>query len=100
MSQMPLSKKFEEVLEKPGLYVGSCSIVKIKAFMDGYKDAKFEEGNKDELDLYNGFGDWVRNRFRVTTSQGWSDIVQFMSPDEAYAFQLTKELWSEYKSIL
>lgn len=97
MSSRSFAEKFEEILKKPALYVGNCSVQKIRAFMDGYIDAKLEDGEKRKPDLYDDFGEWVRNRFQITTSHGWAEIVQFMSPSEAYAFQLTKELWDEYK---
>jgi hypothetical protein len=100
MESKPYSNMFEEILKKPALYVGNCSVSKIKTFMDGYIYAKWEEGKNSETDPYKEFGEWVRNRFQIKTSHGWADIVQFMSPDDAYAFEMTKKLWEEYKSQL
>lgn len=95
---MLYSKLFEEILAKPGMYVGNCSIIGIRAFIDGYRHAKWETGDSSQDDLYNGFTQWLAERFNITSSHEWSRIISFMSNSEADAFENTKKLWSEYKA--
>lgn len=59
---------FEKVLARPAMYVGSCSIVRIGAFMGGYWYAKLEAGEDSEDDLYKGFNQWVARRFKITSA--------------------------------
>ena len=47
------SELFELLLAKPGIHVGDISIIRIKSYMDGYRHARWDFGEKDEDDLYN-----------------------------------------------
>lgn len=94
------SELFEKILDKPGMYVSGRSIIQAAAYMSGYIGAQWDLGAYDEKDIYHGFQQWVENRFKLGTTRGWESIVTFMSPDEAYAFEMAKDLWEEYKSQL
>lgn len=88
------SELFDKVLERPVLYVGKSSIPLIKAFIAGY------EGGTDNCyrdDLYVNFTQWVANRFNIETSHDWSSIISFVAMSEQSAYEMTKELWQEYK---
>lgn len=95
---MSYSKLFDEILSKPSMYVGNSSIVKIKAFMDGYIYANLENEKRNYEDLYFGFQPWVISRFELGVSKDWASIITFMSTGEDNAFEMTKALWKEYKS--
>lgn len=95
---MIYAKLFEEILAKPALYVGNRSVVKIKAFIDGYHHAKWSAGDESQDDLYFGFQQWVEGRFGLETSHDWASIILFMSGDDIEAFETTKKLWGEYTS--
>lgn len=94
---MSLAELFNEVLAKPGMYVGRRSIARIKSFIDGYGYTLVNSGKYDQSDPYYGFQPFVQERLRITTSHGWDDIVSFMPADEVGAFELTRELWNEYR---
>jgi hypothetical protein len=95
---MLLTKVFEQVLERPAMYVGNTSIVRINAFMNGFSYAKLLAGEDVKDDLYRGFTEWVAKRFRIKSTHGWESIISFMAQSEATAYEMTKELWSEYKT--
>lgn len=95
---MNTSELFDVILERPTLYVGHESIIKIKAFIDGYEYAKYTEGNDSRDPLYANFNDWIAKRFNITSMHNWASIISFMALSEIGAFELTKELWGEYKS--
>lgn len=89
------SDLFDKILERPVLYVGYSSILLIKAFIAGY------EGGTDNSyrdDLYANFTQWVAMRFNVETSHDWASIISFMAMSEQRAYEMTKELWQEYKN--
>lgn len=83
------------MLKRPALYVGHESIIKIKAFIDGYEYAH-ENMSRDEM--YDEFQRWVAQRFNVKSAHDWASIIEFMAISELGAFELTKELWNEFKS--
>jgi len=94
---MTYAELFELILEKPGKYVGNCRIERFRAYMDGYIYAKWEAGEFVEGDLYHGFSTWVGARFELGASRDWVNIINFMSGSEESTYELTKQLWSEYK---
>ncbi len=81
------------LLEKPGLYIGYGSVVRIEAFIAGYTFAKKKP---DDL-VYRGFGQWLRKKFDIRQDLSWTSIVCFVGQSEAEAFEITKELWKKYK---
>jgi hypothetical protein len=95
---MQLANLFDSLLTKPGLYISGRSISQAAAFMQGYMAGQYELGVDHEKDIYNGFQRWVEKRYKIRTTQSWQAIVTFMSNDEAGAFELTRELWKEYKT--
>lgn len=94
---MKASKLFDKILERPALYVGKTSIPLIFIFLEGYTYANSESKRDVRDDLYTGFNTWVAKRFNVQTAHNWSSIITFMGQSELGAYELTKELWTEYK---
>jgi hypothetical protein len=88
------SELFDKILERPVLYIGYSSIRLIKAFIAGY-----EGGTDNEYRdaLYINFNEWVAKRFKIETSHDWASIISFMALSESRAYEMTKELWEEYK---
>ena len=87
------SELFSKILQRPALYVGHSSIIRIKAFLDGYGSAIRElEGEWDDP-LYDGFQQYIVNRFGFGHHRGWDSIIAFMGISESNAFEMTKELW-------
>ena len=95
---MTISKFFGEILENPAIYIGHKSISRLKAFMDGYMIG-IDQTNPSTEHFNRPFNDWIAKRFCINTTHNWADIILFMSGnDEIYAFDMTKELWEEYKA--
>jgi hypothetical protein len=87
----------EKIIDRPALYVGKASVPLARAFIDGFDFGIGDDVSRTNDDLYSGFTDWVANRFGIKSSHGWSEIITFMGHSESGAFELLKELWSEYK---
>ena len=94
---MKESELLEKILERPALYVGKPSIPLIYTFIQGYTFAKSESKEVIKDNLYAGFNAWVAKRFKIQPAHNWSNIVVFMGQGENGAYELTKELWTEYK---
>lgn len=95
---MTLSELFDQILERPALYVGNISIIRINAFIQGYWYAKLLAKEEVKDDLYGGFTAWVAKRFQIDSMHDWESIIRFMALSELRAFEMTKELWAEYKA--
>lgn len=66
--------------------------------MRGYIHAKWQKGNEDTSDSYFGFQNWVANRYGVSKTLGWADVITLYSSSEDHAFDITVDLWKEYKN--
>lgn len=65
------------IRERPAMYLGSPSVTKLKAFLDGYHLARWEmkEGH-DNFGTMNEFQDMVQERFSIVQSFGWDSILE------------------------
>ncbi len=96
---MKQSELFDVILERPAMYVGKTSIPLISAFLDGYHFARWENKEDVKDELYDGFNEWVAKRFNIKTAHNWSSIITFMGQSEIASYELTKELWAEYRKL-
>jgi hypothetical protein len=94
---MIYTKLFEEILEKPTLFVGNCNIRHIYFFMKGYIDANWQNGNQDTTDLYFGFQNWIAKDYKLSPTLTWANIITLYSYSEEHAFEVTVKSWNEYK---
>jgi hypothetical protein len=97
---MKPSELLELILERPALYLGHSSVPLLFAFLHGYECARQVENPTLEDPVYYGFHDWIVERFGFGHSHDCASIISFMGVSEASAFELTKELWAEYKDLL
>jgi len=77
----------EKIKKAPAMYLGRHSIICLQAFLSGYSVAKYELGEQateQERDFME-FPEWIRQRFKVQTSQSWANIILFYSEDERKA---------------
>jgi hypothetical protein len=94
---MTQSELMDLIFERPGMYIGHESVVKMQAFVEGYGFADIDDNVQKRKDAaYNGFGQWVVDQ-RKTGQYSWSAIATLIGGSEARAFGVAKELWLEYK---
>jgi len=87
--------KIETIKERPELYIGKKSLVLLKAYMDGYMDRQNEMiGESIGFDF--AFQEFIQNRFTITASHHWADIITFYSITDAGAFDRFYELLDEF----
>ncbi len=93
----------QRIKQRPGMYLGKCSITRLRAFLDGYGMARAEldvPRSQQEHDL-NGFQEWIQERYQITSTHGWDSIILFFSVDEKDAldkfFKLLEEFLNQAK---
>jgi hypothetical protein len=92
----PIAELLMQMRPRPALYIGGESVVKLAAFLRGYSYALDQHCSMNTHEFLAGFRDWVANRFSVTISQSWENIIQFHSVDDKEAMQLFWKLLDEY----
>jgi hypothetical protein len=85
-----------EIRRRPGMYIGAESITKLAAFLDGYHYAAYKLAGVSKDSLFTEFKDWIRTRFKISTSQGWANIILFYSNDESSALGRFWDLLDEF----
>ena len=101
-----LYEMLQQIKQRPGMYLGKCSIIRLRAFIDGYMGARQDLGvplTEQEKEFGN-FQDWIQERYNITSSHGWDSIILFYSADERDAlnkfFSLLEQFCSGESALL
>jgi hypothetical protein len=87
-----------QIRKAPSMYLGQNSILCLQAFLSGYSVAQYELGatlTANDED-FQQFGEWIRTRFQVQTSQSWANIILFYAEDERSALERFFDLFEEF----
>ncbi|MFB2894124.1 hypothetical protein ACE1CI_14535 [Aerosakkonemataceae cyanobacterium BLCC-F50] len=84
-----LYEMLQEIKKRPGMYLGKRSISRLRSFLDGYMGAREDLGlpRTEQEQEFNGFQEWIQERFSITSSHGWDSIILFYSADERDALE-------------
>ena len=76
--------------------IGVLSVENLDSFLNGFAFAKANSGQTDDLEYLNKFNIWVRERFKVTTSQGWGKVITFFTMSDSEGISLFWKRYDEY----
>ncbi len=90
----------QRIKERPGMYLGRCSITRLSMLLMGYSLAR------GDLDLpttaqeseFDKFQEWIQKRFNITSSHGWDSIILFYSADERDALDNFFKLFEKFQN--
>ena len=68
----------------------------LNSFLTGYAFAKANSGDSSALEYLSKLNVWVRQRYSVTSDQGWHQIIRFFSTDEKSGTLLFWKLYDEF----
>ncbi|MFB2880402.1 hypothetical protein [Floridanema aerugineum] len=93
-----LYEMLQEIKKRPGMYLGKRSISRLRSFLDGYMGAREDLGlpQTEQEKEFNGFQEWIQERFNITSSHGWDSIILFYSADERDALEKFFELFEKF----
>ena len=100
MRQFDVYETIALIRPRPAMYIGSNSLVRLRAFLDGCFYMADEFGIECcERPDFGGLHDWVARRFGwYESTAGWCNIiVQECSGDEGKALDRFFELVEEYR---
>lgn len=95
-----LYEMLEQIKQRPGMFLGQCSITRLRSFLDGYIGCRADLGlpeTQQELE-FNQFQEWIQTRFKITSSHGWDSIILFYSADEKEALNNFFELFAQFRN--
>lgn len=94
-----LYKLLERVRERPGLYIGKCSLRSLYDFLGGYIICLLDLGVNYDSSLLGSFQEYIAERYNITSTHSWGDIITFYcGGDERAAFYRFYELYDEFRS--
>jgi hypothetical protein len=85
----------QKIRERPGLILGRPSASNLYFFLSGFAYAR-KDSNPGDYDFLAAFNQWVHDRYKVTSTQGWAKIIEFYSMTEADEMALFWKLLDEY----
>jgi hypothetical protein len=88
----------QSIKQQPGMYLGKCSITRLRAFLDGYIGARQDLGlplTQQEKE-FGGFQDWIQEKYKITSTHGWDSIILFYSADERDALDNFFKLFEQF----
>ena len=95
---MDLYDLLKEIKKRPGMFLGHVSIKNFYMFLQGYYFARRDlqiPNTKQELE-FNGFQDWIQEKYDTTTCHSWASIILLNSEDDRTAFWKFFDLLNEY----
>ncbi len=98
-----LYKKIETIKTRPGMFLGTISVSKLRSFLDGYKMALYDFKLSERTALlplpFWFFHEYVAERFGYYEStSGWCNmILDQVARDEEKGFHLFYTLFEEFK---
>jgi hypothetical protein len=94
-----LYQVLRELQVRPGMFLGQCSITRLRSFLDGYRSARADLGLQEtaQENEFSRFQAWVQEKYQVTSSHGWDSIILLNSADEPEALQLFFTLFQQFQ---
>ena len=90
----------QNIKQRPGMYLGKCSITRLSMLLAGYAMARAELGLPvtEQEKAFGGFQDWIQERYKITSTHGWDSIILFYSADERDALNKFFELFEKFRN--
>ncbi|NJK51665.1 MAG: hypothetical protein HC936_00835 [Leptolyngbyaceae cyanobacterium SU_3_3] len=95
-----LYQLLQDIKARPGMFLGNCSITRLRSFLNGYCSARADLGLPltEQEKAFNEFQSWIQQRFHIASSQGWDRIILFHATDERAALDLFFELFDQFQA--
>ncbi|MCF4966609.1 hypothetical protein [Nostoc sp. CMAA1605] len=88
----------ERIKQRPGMYIGQCSITRLNMLLIGYSQARMELGlpRTEQEKHFDNFQEWIQIKFNINSSQSWDSIILSNSTDEKDAFYKFFQLFEQF----
>lgn len=88
----------ERIKQRPGMYIGQCSITRLNMLLVGYSQARMELGlpRTEQEKNFDNFQEWIQDKFNINSSQSWESIILSNSTNEKDAFYKFFQLFEQF----
>ena len=88
----------DRIKQRPGMYLGNCSITRLNMLLVGYSQARMELGlpRTEQEKEFDQFQEWIQRKYNISDSKGWDSIILLDSTDEKGAFYNFFKLFEEF----
>lgn len=94
---MTTQELFEKIRKMPAMYLAPPSAKTLRAFLMGYELGL--HGSDEEFSRFStDFGNWLRKRYKLHSSQHWTKIIEFYSSTEVEEMDLFWKRYDEFQS--
>lgn len=88
-----------EIRKRPGMYIGTKSMIRLRCYINGYIYAMKTEAGLDCGDrVFWDFNEWLNKKYGVKDSLFWENSLTHISKDDA--FDLFYKEFDEYLETL
>ena len=94
---MTTQELFGKIRQAPAMYLSPPSAQTLCAFLMGYEFG-LNGSDQEFLRFSADFGNWLRKRYHLYSSQHWTKIIEFHSASEAGEMELFWKLFDEFES--
>jgi hypothetical protein len=92
-----LDSILRDILQRPGMYIGEPSVIRLRSFLDGYVHALCEAtADKSSVLKLQAFRDWIYKKYSITESLGWEQVLINATGSDRRAFAICVQLWIEF----
>jgi hypothetical protein len=97
-SQEYLYDLLARIKQRPGMYLGKVSLIRLKMLLMGYGMSRGELGLQltQEEKQFAQFQQWIQRKYQIKSSEGWESIILSQVEDEKLAFDLFFELFEQF----
>ncbi|MBR6336216.1 MAG: hypothetical protein IKR76_00640 [Ruminococcus sp.] len=76
----------QSIKNRPGMFIGKRSVLRLKCFMDGYLCAMQFEGIDIKPDVYYSFIRWLSEKYQIRSVVSYDTILTDALHDDELAF--------------
>ena len=85
-----------DIKKNPALCLGKPSLQRLSYIIAGYSLCLSRHGLSDEITFFKGFQSFVQDKYKVTLTQHWANILEFYDGDGEKTFERFFVLLEEY----
>ncbi|WP_022821648.1 hypothetical protein [Hymenobacter norwichensis] len=85
------------IKRRPAMYLTRRYISCLKAYLDGWAIMAYQHNIEIDGSCMQEFQDWITDKYRITSSHSWADIILFYSGDECDALDNFFKLFDEWQ---
>lgn len=94
-----LYKLLAKIRKRPGMFLGTPSIIRLNMLLTGYSLARLELGLEEtkEEQEFSQFQEWIEEKYQSKSTEGWDTLILKNSDNEKDAFSQFFVLYDEFK---